>query len=82
MWSMMVFTPHQENTVKEDGPVMSGPGTVKTATVESRTTSLSQPKGNEPSELLTNEIIVDKGKGLSQENKYAPSCFFSFLVSP
>ncbi|XP_053181245.1 Golgi membrane protein 1 [Scomber japonicus] len=56
----------QENTVKE-GPVMAGPGTVKTATVESRTTSLSQPKGNEPSELLTNEIIVDKGLDTSMD---------------
>ncbi|GAA6223208.1 Golgi membrane protein 1 [Lates japonicus] len=54
----------QENTVngaaKEDGPVMTGTGTVKTATVVNHTPSLSQPKGNEPPELLTNEIIIDK----------------------
>ncbi|XP_042344219.1 Golgi membrane protein 1 isoform X2 [Plectropomus leopardus] len=47
--------------VKEDGPVMTGVDAVKTATVVSHTSSLSQPKGNDPPELLTNEIIVDKG---------------------
>lgn len=41
---------------------MTGTGTVKTATVVNHTPSLSQPKGNEPPELLTNEIIIDKGK--------------------
>ncbi|TDH12772.1 hypothetical protein EPR50_G00051260 [Perca flavescens] len=55
----------QENAVdgaaKEDGPVMTGVDAVKTATVVSHTPSLSQPKGNFPPELLTNEIIVDKG---------------------
>jgi len=40
---------------------MTGPDAVKTATAESHTTSISQPKGNETPELLTNEIIVDKG---------------------
>lgn len=58
------MTPHQENEVKEEGPVMTGSDTMQTATVENHTTSLSQPKGNEPSELLTNEIIVDKGNNV------------------
>lgn len=57
----MTFTPHQENALKEEGPVMTGPDAVKTATVVSHTPSLSELKGNEP-ELLTNDIIVDKGK--------------------
>ncbi|XP_031165122.1 Golgi membrane protein 1 isoform X2 [Sander lucioperca] len=55
----------QENAVdgaaKKDRPVMTGVDVVKTATVVSHTPSLSQPKGNDPPELLTNEIIVDKG---------------------
>ncbi|XP_044051855.1 Golgi membrane protein 1 isoform X2 [Siniperca chuatsi] len=55
----------QENAVneavKEGGPVMTVAGAVKTSTVVSHTPSLSQPKENEPPELLTNEIIVDKG---------------------
>ncbi|XP_031165123.1 Golgi membrane protein 1 isoform X3 [Sander lucioperca] len=54
----------QENAVdgaaKKDRPVMTGVDVVKTATVVSHTPSLSQPKGNDPPELLTNEIIVDK----------------------
>ncbi|XP_040898548.1 Golgi membrane protein 1 isoform X1 [Toxotes jaculatrix] len=49
-----------DGAVKEDGPVMTGVNTVKTATVVNHTPSLSQPKGNETPELLTNEIIVDK----------------------
>ncbi|XP_078106980.1 Golgi membrane protein 1 isoform X3 [Sander vitreus] len=53
----------QENAVdgaaKKDGPVLTGVDAVKTATVVSHTPSLSQPKGNYPPELLTNEIIVD-----------------------
>lgn len=63
---MMMFTPHQENAVdgevKEDGPVMTKADTVKTSTVVSHISSLSQPKESEPPELLTNEIIVDQGK--------------------
>lgn len=63
---MMMFTPQQENAVdgavKEDGPAMTRADTVKTSTVVSHTPSVSQPKENEPPELLTNEIIVDKGK--------------------
>lgn len=50
----------QENAVKE-GQEITGPDAVKTATAESHTPSISQPKGNEPPELLTNEIMVDKG---------------------
>ena len=61
-----MFTPQQENTVdggaaKVDGPVMLVAETVKAATVVSHTPTFSQPKGNDPPELLTNEIIVDKG---------------------
>lgn len=44
--------------MKDDGPVM----TVADATVVSLTPSLSQPKRNKQPELLTNEIIVGKGK--------------------
>lgn len=54
----------QDNTVdgavKEDGAVVTVADAVKTATVVSHTPSVSQPKENEPPELLTNEIIVDK----------------------
>lgn len=54
----------QENAVdgaaKDDGPVMTVADAVKTATAVSHTPSVSQPKGNDPPELLTNEIIVDK----------------------
>lgn len=59
----------QENAVdgaaKEDGPVMAGVDSVKTAAVVSHTPSHSQPKGDDPPELLTNEIIVDKGPDAS-----------------
>lgn len=54
----------QENAVdgaaREDESVKTGIDAVKTSTVVSHTPSLSQPKGNDPPELLTNEIIVDK----------------------
>ncbi|XP_034397849.1 Golgi membrane protein 1 isoform X2 [Cyclopterus lumpus] len=54
----------QENTVdgpaNEGGPVMTEVYAVKTVTVVSHTPSLSQPKGNYPPELLTNEIIMDQ----------------------
>ncbi|XP_034727027.1 Golgi membrane protein 1 isoform X1 [Etheostoma cragini] len=50
-----------DGAVKEDKPVMTGVDAVKTATVASNTTSISQPKGNDPPELLTKEIIMDKG---------------------
>uniref|UniRef100_UPI0037E844CC Golgi membrane protein 1 isoform X2 n=1 Tax=Semicossyphus pulcher TaxID=241346 RepID=UPI0037E844CC len=43
-----------------DGAVVTGADAVKTSTAVSQTTSLSQPKENEPAELLTNDIIVDK----------------------
>lgn len=46
--------------VKEDRPVMTETDAVKSSTVVSQTPSLSLPKENEPPELLTNEIIVDK----------------------
>ncbi|KAM7416817.1 hypothetical protein PAMA_018739 [Pampus argenteus] len=49
----------QENALKENRAVMAVSDSVK-ATVVSHTPSLSQPKANEPPELLTNEIIVDK----------------------
>ncbi|XP_063753541.1 Golgi membrane protein 1 [Eleginops maclovinus] len=44
---------------KEDGGVTTGADAVKTETVVSNTT-LSQPNGDDPPELLTNEIVVDK----------------------
>ncbi|XP_056275478.1 Golgi membrane protein 1 isoform X2 [Pseudoliparis swirei] len=54
----------QENTVdgpaNEGGPVMTEVDAVKTVTVVSHTPSLSQPKENDPPELLTNEIIIDQ----------------------
>lgn len=56
------FSAWQENAaggaVKEDRPVM----TAADATVVSHALSLSEPKGNEQPELLTNEIIVGKVK--------------------
>ncbi|KAI4819954.1 hypothetical protein KUCAC02_027955 [Chaenocephalus aceratus] len=45
---------------KEDGGVTTGADAVKTETLEGNTT-LSQPNEEDPSELLTNEIVVDKG---------------------
>ncbi|KAL3062849.1 hypothetical protein OYC64_002614 [Pagothenia borchgrevinki] len=45
---------------KEDGGVTTGADAVKTETLEGNTT-LSQPNGEDPSELLTNEIVMDKG---------------------
>ncbi|XP_056275477.1 Golgi membrane protein 1 isoform X1 [Pseudoliparis swirei] len=57
-------SPQQENTVdgpaNEGGPVMTEVDAVKTVTVVSHTPSLSQPKENDPPELLTNEIIIDQ----------------------
>ncbi|XP_034090686.1 Golgi membrane protein 1 isoform X2 [Gymnodraco acuticeps] len=54
---------------KEDGGVTTGADAVKTETLEGNTT-LSQPNEEDPSELLTNEIVVDKdlptGKDLSK----------------
>ncbi|KAF3851153.1 hypothetical protein F7725_012925 [Dissostichus mawsoni] len=58
------ITPQPEHAVaeasKEDGGVTTGADAVKTETLEGNTT-LSQPNGEDPSELLTNEIVVDKG---------------------
>lgn len=45
-----------------NGPVMTVDDVVKTATAVSHTQSVSQSKANEPPELLTNEIIEEKGK--------------------
>lgn len=53
----------QENAVDgalKDKTVSEG---VQTATVVSHTPSVSQPKGDEPPELQTNDIIVEKGAG-------------------
>ncbi|XP_030273097.1 Golgi membrane protein 1 isoform X1 [Sparus aurata] len=43
------------------GPVMTVDDVVKTATAVSHMPSVSQSKANEPPELLTNEIIEEKG---------------------
>lgn len=58
---------HQQDTagngaVKEDETVRTVDDVVKTATVVSHTPSDSQSNANEPPELLTNEIIEEKGK--------------------
>lgn len=87
---MMMFTPQQENAVdgaaKKDRPVMTGVDVVKTATVVSHTPSLSQPKGNDPPELLTNEIIVDKGNkpacpggSIYSTEKHAMTIIFMYM---
>ncbi|XP_070821568.1 Golgi membrane protein 1 isoform X2 [Chaetodon trifascialis] len=57
--------------VKEDGAVITVANAVKTSTVGSHTPSLPQPKGDEPSELLTNEIIVDRGSDAQADMKPA-----------
>lgn len=63
----------QENAVngavKEDGAVITVANAVKTSTVGSHTPSLPQPKDDEPSELLTNEIIVGKGSNAQADVK-------------
>ncbi|XP_073321672.1 Golgi membrane protein 1 isoform X3 [Pagrus major] len=64
--------------VKEDGPVMAD--AVKMATVVSHTPSVSQPKENEPPELLTNEIIEDKGPDATAD--LTPAKDFSDVESP
>lgn len=57
-------TSQQENAVdgalKDGKPVKTVPDGVQPATVVSHTPGLSEPKGDEPSELLTNDIVVDK----------------------
>ncbi|XP_029999514.1 Golgi membrane protein 1 isoform X2 [Sphaeramia orbicularis] len=77
--------PSQENggegTVKEKEPLTSEPDTGKTSLVVSHTPSIIQPKANEPTELLTNEIIEEKAsdtlspvKGLARlESESVPS---------
>lgn len=61
-----MFSPQQENkgdaAVKEDKPVKTVSDKAPTAAVVSHTPSVSHSKDSEPAELLTNEIIVDKGK--------------------
>ncbi|XP_023137926.1 Golgi membrane protein 1 isoform X2 [Amphiprion ocellaris] len=49
-----------DGAVKDSKPVKTVPDGVQPATVVSHTPSLSELKGNEPSELLTNDIIVEK----------------------
>lgn len=49
-----------DGAVKDSKPVKIVPDGVQPATVVSHTPGLSEPKGNEPSELLTNDIIVEK----------------------
>lgn len=49
-----------DGAVKDSKPVKTVPDGVQPATVVSHTPGLSEPKGNEPSELLTNDIIVEK----------------------
>ncbi|XP_071369673.1 Golgi membrane protein 1 [Centroberyx affinis] len=49
-----------EEQVKGEVPVKAGLDETKTTPVLSHTLDLSQPKANEPPELLTNEIVVDK----------------------
>lgn len=60
----MLF-PHQVNTpggiAKEEGPVIAVTKTVKTSTAANHTADLPEPEDNEAPELLTNEIMVDKG---------------------
>ncbi|XP_035022559.1 Golgi membrane protein 1 isoform X2 [Hippoglossus stenolepis] len=55
----------QEKTMdragKADRPIVSVADPEKNSTVVSHTPSVSRPKENEPTELLTNEIIVDQG---------------------
>lgn len=49
-----------DGAVKDSKPVKIVPDGVQPATVVSHTPGLAEPKGNEPSELLTNDIIVEK----------------------
>lgn len=60
---LFFFTAPQETagTTKEGKTVMTEVDAAKTVTVVSQMPSLSQPKGSDPPELLTNEIIVNKG---------------------
>lgn len=64
---MMVLNPQQGKALVEvgkvDDPVTNVSATVKTSPVVSHIASPSQGDENETPELLTNEIIVDGGKG-------------------
>lgn len=59
-----MFPPEQDNPVGGDVKDAGGETSdvVKTATVVSHTPSIAHPDENEPAELLTNDIMVDKGK--------------------
>lgn len=61
------------------GPVMTVDDVVKTATAVSHTPSVSQSKANEPPELLTNEIIEEKGPDAPAD--LSPAKDFSELES-
>lgn len=50
-----------EGVDKEEGQVKANLDETKTTPVVSQKPDLAQPKADEPPELLTNEIIVDKG---------------------
>ncbi len=69
MWCLIMSIPQQENAVdkagNDDGPAMTVANTLKTSAVVNHTQSLSQPEENDAPELLTNEIVVDKGKKTS-----------------
>lgn len=79
MGKLVFSTPEKTVDTGKDRPVVSVAEPVKTSTVMSHTPSVSQPTGNEPPELLTNEIIVDQGsddavKDLSKDElKSVPS---------
>ena len=64
-WCKLRFTPQLEKTMdragKADRPVVSVADPDKPSSVVSHTPSVSRPKENAPTELLTNEIIVDQG---------------------
>lgn len=69
-----------EGTVKEKEALTSEPGIGKPSLVVSHTPSISQPKANEPTELLTNDIIEEKGpdtlspvKGPAKASQSVPS---------
>ncbi|XP_029916285.1 Golgi membrane protein 1 isoform X1 [Myripristis murdjan] len=56
-----VPTVNGEEQTKEEAQVKAGFDETKTTPVVSQNPNLAQAKVNEPAELLTNEIIVDKG---------------------
>ncbi|XP_022054792.1 Golgi membrane protein 1 isoform X1 [Acanthochromis polyacanthus] len=67
-----------DGAVKDSKPVQIVPDGAQPATVVSHTPGLSEPKENEPSELLTNDIIVEKvelplAKDLSKAETVPPA---------